>query len=74
MLIGAAGLSAIVPSGPVSIISLVLAVVGGAGVIAGIIFGFLYLPKRIRPAWLTGRQPAGARTPRGGRPGGPGRR
>lgn len=43
-------------------------VAGGAGVILGVFFGLVYLPRRLRPAWRTERQSAGAETLRWGRP------
>jgi hypothetical protein len=49
-LLGLGGLLHIARSGPVAAIATVVEVAGGAGLLLGLVF-YVYLPRRLRPAW-----------------------
>jgi hypothetical protein len=71
-LLGLGGLLHIVQSGPVAAVAVVVEVAGGVGILLGLAF-YVYLPRRLRPAWSmwpqrrprrkTGRRPPGKSRP-----------
>lgn len=71
-LLGLGGLLHIVRSGPVAAVAVVVEVAGGVGILLGLAF-YVYLPRRLRPAWSawprrrprrkTGRRPPGKSRP-----------
>lgn len=59
-LLGLGGLLRVVRSGPVDAVGAVVEVAGGVGILLGLAF-YVYLPRRLRPAWST-RPQRGGRT------------